>query len=139
MGHNLEVVLVVTAPDARQPANSKFLLVEPPDEPLQLPSLAVFGESTLSCAAALLARLTGLAARVEGVGWLDLKLCPLADAPTRHKHGERWIAVPYGCLLWQAPPPLLPEARWLSFAEVMAARPLYLDHLDILVTAANYL
>lgn len=153
MAHNLEVVLVVTSPCVANPVNTKFLLLRSENGKLALPRREVGErESSLQCAASLLKELTGVQARILGHGWLDLKQCHLADnvnrvvAPMNPSGWEdinclqRWIAVPYGCMLpGDVIKPLAANAGWLTFQEIVAEQPMYCDHMDILTAVANTL
>lgn len=99
--HNLEVVLVITSPDLTKPGNSRFLLLKDEHGKFELPTAIIEShESSLEVAASLLHQLTGLKARILGVGWVDLVPMPLADSVDRKSSaGDRWIGVPYGAML----------------------------------------
>ena len=141
--HHLEVVLVVTSPDLSKPGNSRFLLLRRGDGSYQLPTAQV-GEdqSTIEVAADLLHRLTGLKARILGVGWVDLVPLPLADSVDRKvRDGSgcdtRFIGVPYGAML---PGEIVrltdPAAKWVPLIEAFES-PMYLDHREILQGACH--
>lgn len=129
MTTHIEVLLVVSLPK-----HGEYLLTRRGDQ-LALPS-AYLGEreSTVEVAARLLREHTGLDALINGGGWVNLYAAPLADSCDRKdERGERVISVPYGCFV---PERREKENGWFALKEILQGRPLYADHLDILLAVS---
>jgi hypothetical protein len=131
MSHSVEVLLVVASPEPGKKSGARLLLLEE-DGVLSLPRQLLGDETTFELAARLLAKTTGLKAKVMGKGWVDLVAAPLADATDRLTNGERTIGVPYGALLPGEVAELSdPRARWVSVGELFD-KTFEADHLDII-------
>ncbi len=133
----VETTLVVVAVNFLT-GSPQFLVYEYGDR-LALPHQVVpIDMTSLEVAARLLHTCTGLQAKLLGHGWVDLVQGPISDAANRTKQrevAERWVAVPYGCMI---PEPVEVEKpfQWLTLEEV-GRHVSYMDHLEILTTLAT--
>lgn len=98
--HNIEVVLVVVVVDPKNPSEMKFVVhADSISDQFHLPTLVLGNESSIECAATILHNLTGLKAKLNGSGWVELVPGPIMDDKDRLVSGQRWIAITYGAML----------------------------------------
>jgi hypothetical protein len=141
--HKLEVILVVVSPSLVKGGTARFLVMRE-DGQLNLPVRELDEqESTIEVAAQMLNMLTGLRARILGVGWVDLVQMAIVDNVNRKfpETGERYIAVPYGCMLPGEVTTLYHgRAKWLTLTEVTEAKASFFhDHYEILMAVCQRL
>ncbi len=147
MQHHVEVILVLTSPDLKSPALSKFLVLGGREKVCFPYESLGEQEGTLGVAARMLESLTGLKTRIFGVGWVDLWQAPIADnadrvRPVNDDPGvlagtARWIGVPYaGMIPGDLVPIRDPNARWVTVTELMDGG-MFADHLEILRSTCN--
>lgn len=135
--HYLETILVAVSPNPASPFETKFLVQEK-DGKYHLPVEAVDYEETCSDAVRLLfEKCFGYS-----LSYIQHKQGILYDHIGRRgfwQGTERWIAVPYGCLMPHEAGREAPKAgKWITFPEVSAAE-FYGDHKEILTETARLL
>jgi hypothetical protein len=126
MSRNVKVILVVSAYSLQRPGEPpKFLLVESDNERL-LPTTEVEEDETVEEAAGrLLKSMIGVQAKINGSGWISLTQAPIVDR-------RGWIGIPFSCIV---PESVVPspgfKADWAPITDIVA-RPLGLDHQQII-------
>lgn len=90
-------------------------------------------QTALQCAAGMFRYYTGIAPRVDGVGWVDLEAKPIFDSPKRLSGGERVISMPFFGVI---PEEIirLPEgvsAHWVPL-NTLFQQEMFMDHKEIL-------
>jgi hypothetical protein len=125
---DVEVILLVTAPNLRVRGDTHFLLLVEEGQPPRLPSTIVpEGKVCADVAAGLLLEHTGLAALINGKGWIPLKQVGVFDKPE-----QRTVAIGYGCVIPETTILADPKATWLTVAQLHEVLPLADYHMKIL-------
>lgn len=127
--HNLEVVLAITSPNFNTPGDTFVLMQDVPGQGLSLPRRTILtNENSFDVAALMLKTETGLE-----TNWINLTQCFLADAVNRQINDERWIAIPYGCIVPKdAVKVKNGKLQWVTATYLLnRASSVWLDHMDI--------
>ncbi len=126
---NIIITLVLTAPNIANPTNTKFLLLEEND--IVLPTVLMVGirTSLLEYISQLLAQHTGLQAKINGVGWVELVPAPLYEELTPQ---ERNVFVPFGGMIPETVELKSATAHWFTIAELMQNDKVRKTHLEVL-------
>jgi hypothetical protein len=133
MGHvqtALEVILSGFSPPGIK--KDPLFLLQQTQEGLVLPHTMLGDRTCLEVAASLLLEATGLAARIAGTGWIDLRPYPLVDDTNRVRQGVRFIGVPFAFFLPQDSIENRGNYLWLTLSELSNVQILY-DHREILL------
>lgn len=125
----LEVILVVLGYDL-QSKHISFLLNNSSSGLLS--AIIDEGSSSLDIASELLGIHTGCRGLIGGVGWVHLKQLPIIDNADRIIDGERWVAVPYVCVIPKEVNLL--EDEWVDIMDTSKLSP---EECDILRLACN--
>jgi hypothetical protein len=99
----IKINLVIIAANKIEP---KVLMVEDNS----LPSDIIYDTSIQLSAANLLNKYTGIQARINGHGWIDLKQAPIIER-------EEYLIIPFGCMIPETTSNLN-NSKWVSVSKI---------------------
>ena len=95
-----------------------------------LPRTQVRPDETVLCAAArLLMDLTGIQARLNGVGWVELRPAGMEDPVTTRENGHRYLTLCYSVVIPESAQPQDKDARWVLIDDAPEHEKQLLYHL----------